>query len=112
MPARLPNSSRAILDIEKLRDYCLNPLHPEGRHKARVFAAALGITQQDAEWLRSAILAALPQSNLMQQESTAFGHRFTVDVCLRRDDRHATVRTCWIIRMGEHVPRSVTSFVL
>ena len=112
MPARLPNSSRAILDIEKLRDYCLNPLHPEGRHKARVFAAALGITQQDAEWLRSAILAALPESTLMQQETTAFGDRFTVDVCLKRDDRHATVRTCWIIRMGEHVPRLVTSFVL
>lgn len=31
-----------MVDIAKLRDYCLNPLHDEGKHKARVFASALG----------------------------------------------------------------------
>jgi hypothetical protein len=38
--ARLPNSERAILDIRKIEDYCLNPEHPRGRHKARLFVSA------------------------------------------------------------------------
>jgi hypothetical protein len=37
----LPNGARAILDIRKLADYCLNPAHLRGRHKARVFRQAL-----------------------------------------------------------------------
>ncbi len=48
---RLPNAERAVVDIAKLRDYCLNFEHPRGRHKARVFAAALGLTTADAEML-------------------------------------------------------------
>jgi hypothetical protein len=47
---------RAEIDIRKLRDYCLNPLHDEGKHKARVFAAALGMTATDAESLRDILL--------------------------------------------------------
>ena len=41
----LPNPDRAVVDLAKLRDYCLNPQHEEGKHKARVFASALGLTQ-------------------------------------------------------------------
>ncbi len=41
---KLPNGERAVVDIIKLQDYCLNPAHPRGQHKARVFAAALGLT--------------------------------------------------------------------
>lgn len=48
---RLPNLEHAVIDIEKLRAYVLNPLHPEGRHKARVFLAALGVSADDATWL-------------------------------------------------------------
>jgi hypothetical protein len=57
---QLPNAHRAIVPIAKLRDYSLNPLHPEGKHKARVFKSALGFTASDAERLRGMILAAVP----------------------------------------------------
>jgi hypothetical protein len=40
---RLPNGDRADLGT-KLEDYVLNPRHREGRHKARLFESALGIT--------------------------------------------------------------------
>jgi hypothetical protein len=56
MTAHLPNGDRAILDIRKLEDYCLSPLHPHGRHKARVFRQALGLQQNDAAWLRGVLL--------------------------------------------------------
>jgi hypothetical protein len=34
---KLPNAEKAVVDIVKLRDYSLNPHHPEGKHKARAF---------------------------------------------------------------------------
>lgn len=51
----IPNAERAVADIRKLRDYCLNPLHDEGKHKARLFAA-VGITADEAEDLRDILL--------------------------------------------------------
>ncbi len=46
---KLPNAENAVIDIKKLRDYCLNPNHPEGKHKARVFLEKLDIGRDDAE---------------------------------------------------------------
>ena len=56
---KLPNADRAIVEIEKLRDYCLSSSHPRGRHEARVFINALGITADDAQELTQAILYAV-----------------------------------------------------
>ncbi len=52
---KLPGGEHAVVDLAKLRDYCLNALHPRGRRKARVFASALGLTQTDST-LRKATL--------------------------------------------------------
>lgn len=59
----MPNAERAVVDIRKLRDYCLNPMHDEGQHKARVFATALGMTADDAEDLRVFLLQAVQTSD-------------------------------------------------
>jgi hypothetical protein len=53
--------TNAFVDVAKLRDYALNPNHPEGRHKTRVFSASLGIDQSNADWLAQAILERLPK---------------------------------------------------
>lgn len=55
-PMHIPHAENAIVDIRKLRDYCLNPEHPEGKHKARLFVAALGMTEANAEPLHDALL--------------------------------------------------------
>jgi len=47
---KLPNGEYAIVEIEKLRDYCLSLIHPHGRHKARVFASVLGLRLEDARF--------------------------------------------------------------
>lgn len=59
---RLPNADRAQVGA-KLEDYTLNPLHTEGRHKARVFGSVLGITASNAHVLRQALLDAAAASN-------------------------------------------------
>jgi hypothetical protein len=48
MTTYLPKRNEAVLDIRKIEDYCLNPSHPRGRHKARVFREALGLQRSDA----------------------------------------------------------------
>ena len=60
---KIPNAERAIVDIRKLRDYCLNPQHSTGKHKARLFTSLLGMTSNDAEGLRSALLEAVKKQN-------------------------------------------------
>jgi hypothetical protein len=59
----IPHAERAVVDIRKLRDYCLNPMHDERQHKARLFATALGITAEDAEDLRVLLLQAVKTSD-------------------------------------------------
>ena len=55
----IPNAENAIVDIRKLRDYCLNPEHDEGKHKALLFSTVFGMTAEDAENLRQIILEAV-----------------------------------------------------
>jgi len=38
---KMPGGDKAIVEREKLTGYCLNPNHPRGKHKARVFSLVL-----------------------------------------------------------------------
>lgn len=111
---RLPGAEHAVVDIAKLRDYCLNPEHPEGKHKARVFLEKLGITRNDAEQLRQAILEGVLLAEAVEQAPTPFGRRFVLDLLISRGEgivlSTAVVRTAWIIRHEEDFPRLTTCF--
>jgi len=76
---RLPNADRAVVDLEKLRDYCLNPLHPRGRHKARVFGSALGIGRREAAWLRTAFLLAARNEEAIPGTADTYDQRYHLD---------------------------------
>ena len=108
---RLPNGERAVVPIEKLLDYCLNPEHPRGRHKARVFAEALGITAANAEELRQALLAAAATAEAKVGENDAFGQRFVLDFEIEGFAGKGTVRSLWIILHGQTEPRLTSCFV-
>jgi hypothetical protein len=110
--ARLAHSDRALLDLGKLENYCLNPAHPRGRHKARMFYTVLGIQPGHATWLRAAILNGLNESDAVKLGDDQFGARWRVDMMIARQDRRAVVRTVWIVRSGEAVPRFVTCWLL
>ncbi len=69
----LPNGKDAIVDIRKLRDYCLNSDNLRGSNKARVFAAALGITAADAEFLREKLLDAAQTNEVTFGELDMYG---------------------------------------
>jgi hypothetical protein len=108
----LPYADRAILDLQKIESYCLDPAHPRGRHKARVFREALGIGRGDAAWFRRELLDAVTHAEAVSVVHDAFGTRWRVDVPLTRQNRNVVIRTLWIVRTGEQVPRFVTCWVL
>ena len=110
--AGLPNGKAAVCETAKLRDYCLNGEHPRGRHKARLFRAALGIGREDAEELRAALLAAAISEPAMALHADAWGQYWRLDATIRRRGRQAVVRCLWIVRTGETAPRLVTCWVL
>ena len=109
---KLPNADRAVADIRKLRDYCLDPANPKGRGKARVFSAALGITRNEAEFLRQALLRAATENVCVAGEADEFGQRYTLDFFLETAKGRKRVRSGWIVRHGEDFPRLTTCFVL
>ena len=74
--AKLPNPENDVVETRKLRDYCLSPEHPRGRHKARVFASALGLTVDDSQELRRALLAAALSEEALVAEEDQYGQRY------------------------------------
>ncbi len=108
---KLPNGERAIVDIEKLRGYCLNAQHPRGRHKARVFAS-VGIREADAEDLRSALLAAARDADASFGAANPFGQRYVIDFDLVRQGRTVRIRSSWIVEVSGGLPRLTSCYVL
>ncbi len=107
----LPNGEHAIVDIKKLRDYCLNQDSPRGSRKARVFAAALGITAVDAPKLRERLLEVARTGEAQLGELDMYGQRYTIDFEMKTEVGNAVVRSGWIILRDETVPRLTTCYV-
>jgi len=70
---KLPGAEFATVDIGKLREYCLNPNHLGGGHKCRVFAAALNLTQSEAELLRDELLRAAREVDATEGVADQYG---------------------------------------
>jgi hypothetical protein len=109
---KIPNAENAILDVGKLRDYCLNSAHSNGKDKARVFMSALGVRQTDALWLRAEILRRLPSTAAARQIEDVWGIRYAADMEITHNAKSAMVRTIWIILRGDDRPRFVTCRVV
>jgi len=108
----LPNAEKAVVDIGKLRDYCLNPNHDVGKHKARVFVAALSLYSQDALVLRGALLEAVKSNEAIHGTANEFGQRYIVDFDMEYNGKTARIRSIWIINTGSGIPRLISSYVL
>jgi len=109
---KLPHAEQAIVDIRKLIDYCLSTEHPRGKHKARVFKAACGLTAEHAETLRLQLLTAAQQSDASVSPLIGYGERYVLECNITGPIGIAPVRTSWIVRQGEDFPRLVSVYVI
>jgi hypothetical protein len=108
----LPYAENAVVDIRKLRDYCLNPEHKDGKHKARLFAATLGMTVDNAEELRQILLDIVKNHEIKLGRQDEFGQRYTLDFEISWQNREATLRSGWIIESGSEIPKLTTCYPL
>ena len=109
---KLPGGEPALVDVGKLREYCRNERHPRGRHKARLFASILGLTGEDAEILRQALLRAAVDAEASLGEQDDYGQRYVVNFAMTGPSGSAEVRRIWIVLKGENFPRLATCYVL
>jgi hypothetical protein len=109
---KIPNAERAVVDIRKLRDYCLDPNHDEGKHKARLFIATLGMTADEAEDLRDALLHAVKTYDAKLGRRDEYGQRYTLDFLLEWHGKRAMIRSGWIIEHGSDTARLTTCYPL
>lgn len=109
----LPNGEHARVSLGRLRDYNLNPDHPTGKHKARVLAAALGFTQTNARQLQTILKRIAHTHPAIEGAQDEHGQRYTIDFELEnQQDELVTLRSGWMIDVGETIPRYLTVFVI
>lgn len=109
---KIPNADRAIVDILKIRDYCLNDHHPRGKHKARLFKSMLGLTRAEADELQNILLKIVQTHHVIDSVHDQYGKRYIIDFLMKRSNKQATIRSSWIIRNSEDFPRLTSCYVL
>jgi hypothetical protein len=107
---KLPNGAQAEISMEKLIGYCLNPNHPKGKDKARVFKSALAITAENAERLYDLVKQAAIEGEVVQQSNTSFGKIFKVDWIIPGTE-NIQLRTTWEIAAQSTYPRLISAFI-
>ena len=112
MAASFPNSALAVIDLRKLRDNCLNPEHPRGCHKAAVFREVLGLTRDDAIWPCDAFLVAARAEEAVLVNQDVWGDPWRVDGKMTRHGRTVMVKSLWLVRTGDYLPRFVSGWIL
>jgi hypothetical protein len=57
-------------------------------------------------------LSAAREADAVELAGDAMGLRWRADISIRRHERHAVIRTVWMMRTGEDALRFVTCWVL
>src|SRR5687768_15248506 len=109
---QLPNGNQAVIDLRKIIDYCLSTEHEDGRHKAHLFTSVLGLTVNEAEQLFNALRDVAVHGEAKLGRLDQYGQRYTIDFELSGPGGTAAIRSAWIIRSDEAVPRLVTCYIL
>jgi hypothetical protein len=106
---KIPNSEKAIIQSEKIKDYLLSSSHPVGRFKA-VFFNSFGYSLNSWEQLSNDIHFIL-QNEAEIKEKSEFGQKYEVKGKISGSlKKTAHITTVWIILKNEDYPRFVTAY--
>lgn len=108
---KLPNAAKAVIPEGKLEDYCLNPFHPDGKHKAKVFRKALGITQENSVKLKKLILQSAKFGEVTKEQENDFGKIYRVEYEVEGLNQKEILCTLWIVLKRENIPYLTSSFI-
>ncbi|WP_414485658.1 hemagglutinin repeat-containing protein [Stenotrophomonas sp. EMP41] len=107
----LIGADRAIIDPRKLEGYALNPDHPVGGNKARVFESVLGFNKSNSDVLMKQLQEGVAKIQPTPGKVDEYGARYTVDIPVIGPKGPGVVRTGWIYRSGSDTPELTTLFV-
>ena len=108
----LPHGDNADVSRNKLEGYVLNPLHPDGQHKARVFLSALGISSENADLLRAQLLQTAREGEATERGTNEFGTRYEIVFEMTGPNgKSALVTSGWFIDSGGDTPRLTSCYV-
>jgi len=106
-------ASQITIDPAKLTIYALNENHPHGKHKARVFAAALGYTTENYRSLLQQIEVQALEAKAELQHVDQFGQHFRVHLTITGvAGQVATIRTGWLVPSGDQTAILTTLYVI
>ncbi len=109
---RLPRGDEATIRRDKIEAYALNPDHPVGKHKARLFRLLCGLSLEHTNLLIMALRRAASSDEAELGREDAFGQRYTVDFeMVGPNGNMVIVRSAWIVRNGGP-PDLTTCFIL
>jgi hypothetical protein len=109
----VPQADRAVVPREKLEGYLLNLGHEVGRHKARVFGAALGIHQGDWQHLRDQIIDGILDASVSAVRETPWGRLYEAVIPVEGlNGQTRRVMTVWLLASPDERPRFVTGYVV
>ena len=77
-----------------------------------MFESVLGLTAAHAEELQQRLLAIAQTDEAVLGMQNTYGQRYIVDFEMATTVGTAVVRSAWIIRVGEDVPRLTSCYVL
>lgn len=98
----LINFKNAVIPEAKLTKYALDPEHPKGKDKARVFQSALGYNQSNYKGLLENISRNLESAPAYFKSSTLYGEKYEVVLWLQGPNgKTANVLTAWMLKDGE-----------
>lgn len=87
----------------------MSQTHPQGRHKFAFFRA-FGFSLEEWERLAAALRRHGAENDIVAEEDTPFGRRYSVDgEFVGADGRRPRLRTVWFVEQGQEVPRLVTA---
>jgi filamentous hemagglutinin len=105
----LPRDKNAVIDVEKVTRYLLNPKHPDNGGKA-VFFELLGFRRAAPEGLVRGLRAVGVSGSAAVRVESVHGIKYIVDGELAGPSgRSALVRTVWIEDPGSDRARLVTA---
>jgi hypothetical protein len=108
---KLVGAEIAEISEEKIYDYCLDPNHPVGAHKARVFKSALDIDQSNAERLMTFLRESLSFEDAHFVREDIFGKHYRIDHEVVGLKGKEILRSLWVIEREGHPPRFVSCYL-
>ena len=108
----LPNADKAVIPIEKFRDYALNLTHESGVHKAIVFDKVLGYNTKNVQTLISKIREGIANFPATYKGFTIYGDKYEVTMPIEGvNGRVAPVVTGWLIGGDSGIPRLTSAYI-